>query len=113
MSGLANLFNVPGSPEEAASWAFAHAANHRDISRAIYNETGVTLPEYVLDPIPLHDMGSWVYQHQQMHADMDSILGISGLNLLNVEWQDEASLAGFIQANASEHRQACNLLGIA
>lgn len=113
MSSLASLFNVPGTEEENSVWSFAHMASHRDIIRVIYETGGVALAEYSLDPIPVTDMGTWLYQHQQMHNDMNLVLGIrSGLNLTNLEWQDDNARASFVLSNAVEHRMVCNLLGI-
>lgn len=112
---LAALFNVPGTPQQTDAWAFAHMAHHRDILRVIYEQTGVALPEYVLDPIAFPNQQSaanWERQHQAMHAQMNTLLGIAGYNLLGVDWRNENRLAAWIQLNASEHRQAGNLLGL-
>jgi len=112
MSGLGNLYNIPGSDEERNEWTFAHQANHRDIARAIYEQYGVTLPEYVLDPVPLHDPSTWIYQHQLLHDNISTVLGTSNLNLQNVDWENSQSLAGFVQANSSLHKEICDFLGI-
>lgn len=112
---LAALFNVPGTPDQLDAWAFAHMAHHRDILRVIYEQTGVALPEYALDPIASAtkpDASDWERLHQTMHAQMNTLLGIAGNNLLGVDWRNENRLAAWIQLNASEHRQAGNLLGL-
>lgn len=112
MTALAGLWNVAGDQGELDTWSLTHMASHRDILKAIFDQGAISLPEYILDPIPLQDMGTWIYQHQRMHQDMNQVFGISGLNLLNVDWQDPASRAGFVIGNATEHRQIANLLGI-
>jgi len=112
MSGIASLFNIPGTPEEANSWAFAHASHHRDIIKAIFEQYRTSLPEYVLEPLPLRDMSTWVYQHQQMHNDMNQITGISGYNLSNVDWQNIESRSGWIFSNAAEHTRIAGVLRI-
>ena len=113
MSGLAALYNVPGTESEMAQWAFAHQANHRDINRVIYQVLKLQLPTYVLDPINARDIEVWLYQHQQLHQAMDTVLGISGYDLLDVNWQDPNDRAGWILLNSDEHRQACDELGLA
>lgn len=104
MSAIAPLWNVPGNEREANDWSFAHMAHHRDILSSIYQLTGKNYSEFSLDPLPLNNFGGWIYQHQQMHNDMTSVLGInSGLNLTNIDWADDSARAAFIFANATEH----------
>lgn len=109
---IAALFNVPGTPEETATWAFAHAAHHRDINAAIYRLVGISLPEFVLDPLNPNDMGPWIYQHQSMHNNQNSLLSIEGFDLTDVDWKDQNQLAGFCFLNAVEHREAGTILSI-
>ena len=111
MSAIANLYNVPGTPEELNSWSFAHAAHHRDINRVLYQKVGAVLPEYVLDPVDLNSW-TWLYQHQELHNKMDALLAISGYDLLDVEFKDSQQLSGWVFLNADEHKQASNILGI-
>lgn len=112
MSAIADLYNVPSTDEERAQWAFAHMAHHRDINRVIYQLVQISLPEYQLDPINIADSGTWEYQHQLMHDNFDSILGISGFDLSSVNWHDQNELAGWIFLNSQEHLQAADILEI-
>ncbi len=112
MSAVAGIYNVPSTRQELDTWAFQHAAHHRDINRVIFELLGITVPEYVLDPVNPDDSKLWTYQHQSMHTFMDAILGINGYNLLALDWKNEALLSGWIYFNANEHYQAANLLGI-
>ena len=112
MSAIAALYNVPSTDSEFNSWAFAHAAHHRDIARVIYEVTGTQLPEFVLDPMDPENSQIWIYQHQLMHQNQDAILGIAGYDLLEVDWQDDGQRAAWVLLNANEHLQAANILGI-
>lgn len=115
MSGIAGLYNIPGTPEEFASWSFVHAAHHVDIAQAIYNVLKIAIPSYVLDPFDPNDPESaeqWSYLHQEVHRIQDEILGIAGFDLLSVDWQDANQRAAWIQLNADEHFQASNILEI-
>ncbi len=109
---IAGIFNVPTDNNELNEWAFSHMANHRDIIRVIYNVLAIALPEYALDPVDPDSTGVWQRQHQQMHQDMNSLLGTSGFNLLGLDWHDQNRLAAWIQLNSIEHRQASDLLRI-
>jgi len=107
---IAALFNVPRSETELSQWAFSHMANHRDIIRVVYELVAVALPEYLLDPINMNDVGTWERQHQTMHQQMNTLLGLEGFDLLGIDWNDQNKLAAWIQLNAVEHRQASDLL---
>lgn len=112
MSGLANLYNIPGTDEERSQWAFSHMAHHRDINAQIYNLLKLALPEYILDPVNPDDDGTWEYQHQLMHDNQNQLLGIDGQDLTGLNWKDKNLLAGWILLNASEHYQASSILEI-
>ena len=49
MSSVASLYNVPSTQDELNDWSFAHAANHRDINRIIYQRLKLELPEFVTE----------------------------------------------------------------
>lgn len=112
MSAVAALFNVPSTRDELNTWAFAHAAHHRDINRVIYELAGVQLVEYPLDPIDTHDSGVWTYQHQVMHQQFEPLLGIAGFDLLDVDLNNRSEFSGWIWLNAQSHYQAAALLNM-
>lgn len=107
---IAAIFNVPRTENELNQWAFAHMASHRDIIRVTYQVFATALPEYLLDPINPEEPGVWERQHQQMHQQMNALLGLAGFNLLGLDWNDQNKLAAWIQINAVEHRAVSNLL---
>src|SRR5882762_5198136 len=109
MSGVAGLYNVPGTQEELNEWACIHATHHRDINQEIFRLTGILLGEFPLDPIPLNAPGACTYQHQSMHAQFEAVLGIAGFDLTDVNLQDRNQLEGWIFLNASLHTQAANI----
>lgn len=109
---LASLYNVPSTDSERSQWAFAHMAHHRDINRRIYELTLVALPEFILDPINIENNGDWEYQHQEMHNNQNSILGIAGFDLSELNWTKQNELAGWVFLNGQEHRQAAAILEI-
>lgn len=109
---LAALYNVPSTPPELSVWSFCNAAHHRDIIAAIFRAVQVELPEFVLDPFDPANMQTWLYQHAEMHRQMDAALGISGYDLIEVDWRDPGQLAGWIYLHANEHYQASVILGV-
>lgn len=103
------LLRYPETPAEFYTWSFAHMANHRDIIRRIFEETGQNLTEYVLDPF---DPQSMIDQHQTMHNEMDRVLGISGYDLTVLDWSDPDSRSTWLAQNQNEHYIASSILGI-
>lgn len=110
--GLANIFNVPEGDHATNEWAFSHAAHHRDINRVIFEKFGAVIPDFILDPFDPNDTGTFGYQHQQMHNLQNAILGISGNDLLDVNWQNEEERSSWVDINAREHLQANAILGV-
>ena len=50
---LANLLNVPRTPEERLVWSFAHMDQHVKINNALFQKnSSYILPLYILDPMP-------------------------------------------------------------
>ena len=85
-------------------------AHHRDINEKIYVLLKLALPEYILDPIDPNDTGTWEYQHQLMHDNQNSILGIQGQDLTGVDWKNPEVLTAWVFLNSSEHYQAAEEL---
>ncbi len=111
---LAGLYNIPNDEQQLAQWSFINAAAHADINRVIFERFNISIPAYALDPIPTEskDLQVWLYQHQQMHTDMDAVLGIQGFDLTDVNWQDRSQFAGWIEGHAIEHLQAGRILNL-
>jgi hypothetical protein len=109
---LASLFNVPTDQKELDDWTFAHMVHHRDINDQIYQNFGIHIDEYALDPVDPHGPGSWEDQHQAMHLAVNTVLGVSGLDLTGVDWLNPQVLSGWILSNSVEHREWSDILGV-
>jgi hypothetical protein len=110
--GLASVWNVPTTDDEIAAWSFNHANEHFLIRAAVLAQHNIALPEYVLDPVNLADPAAFLDQHQQIHNATDAILGISTLDLTDVDWNDPGQREGWIQLNATLHVAESNALEI-
>lgn len=107
------LLTVPKSPEDWNIFSFHHRQSHDLIVRAIFQQTGVSLTDYVIDPIALQQPKEWLIANQQFHEDMDSTLNVQGSNLQDVDFKDERQLQAWIYLHWQEHNTAETLLGIA
>lgn len=109
---LADLFNIPEDAAGMAQWSFAHMAHHRDTVLAAQTQKRVLLPLYILDPVDLADPLAFLNQHQTMHAALDSLYGIAGYDLTDVDWNDPGQRAGWIWLNAQLHRAEAQATGV-
>jgi hypothetical protein len=111
----AQYAELPEKTDTAADWAsfsFSHMAQHRDYIRVIFQRYGVSLPEYVLDPIDPQNMGNWANHHQQMHDQINAILGIPGYNLLIMDFNDKEALETWSDQNQDLHSRTSSILGL-
>ena len=109
---LALLYNAPNDVPSLMEWSFNHADHHTNIIRFVLAQKSKTLTPYVRDPMDPTNMAIWEYQHQIMHNQMNAALGITGQNLTGIDWNDPDDMSWFIDANAAEHLQANQILGI-
>lgn len=109
--GLAQIFWLPQTPEDWALWSFAHASFHHDVDQAVARIYGKTLPEFALDPFNPKD-SSWLYNHQFNHNARNTVLGIQGTDLTNLDISDESSLLDWIASHAAEEQYAAQVLNL-
>lgn len=104
--GFALIGKVPETPHDWHDWSFSHMAHHRDMLTYIQQTYGVTLPEYILDPMEPGNreaMQSWFYQHQQMHDAQDSYIGVGGYDLNSTDFANPEMLKVWIFTNSGLH----------
>ena len=108
---VADLYNVPTTPEQLAKWSFSHLANHRDQAEAVQRLYGLSVPVYVIDPLDPKNASTFLYQHQIMHNTNDAITGVSGYDLTDVDLSDPEQMASWILLNAQLHFAEAQVLG--
>lgn len=107
---LATLFNVPGNDTEMNVFSFNNQAEHVKIASALQTKFKLPIPNFILDPLPLNDMGTWLQQHQTLHNIMNGTLGTNSNDLTDVSFKDQKQLSEWIWLHAQEHYQAANIL---
>lgn len=110
--GLATLYNVPSTQNEMNIFSFNNLAEHVKIASAILSKYNIPVPVFVLDPIPLDDMGAWLAQHQSLHNIMSVVLGTTSNDLTDVNFRDKNQLTEWIWLHAQEHYAAAATLGL-
>lgn len=110
---LAALFNVPEDAQGVLVFSFHNADQHLQIVRQARAQKNVILREYVLDPISSDDPATWLRVHQQAHAEFTEALGIAGVDLTDVDFNDKEQLNSWMRLHGDEHRLAADMLGFA
>lgn len=111
---LATFSNLPDPRDlpALATWSLPHANQHISILSAIQANYGVDLEQFQLDPMPAHDLPSWLLQHQQMHQDMNGVLGLSSNDLVAVDLNDPQARAMWSWLHFMEHQNISNALNV-
>lgn len=68
--------------------------------------------QLLLDPMDRENMGMWLYNHQESHNQINSFLGTSGYNLLDLDWDDPDQFALWLKLNGDEHTRISAALGL-
>ncbi len=95
-------------------FAYAHLQHHKAIIRVMRETRGIDLPERQLWPIDFDNPASmqvFLSQHQQAHSDFESVLGIQGNDLANVDFNDKKARDSWFFLNWSGHYSAAAALG--
>ena len=110
------LFNIFQDQIGLNQFSFANADLHFRQNNALYAKQSLppnALPYYVLDPIYLGtDLTNWLQLHQDIHTKVNTLLGIAGNDLTDVDFEKPEQLAAWIWLHAQEHVQAASKLGI-
>jgi hypothetical protein len=110
---LASLLNIPPASDQRAfeEFSFSNADQHLVVTRAIAAQKGISLPYYVIDPMPFFSMGVWLYTHQQWHNNINGVLGVAGLDFTSVDFSNYEQAASFIRLHFQEHLTWSQKLG--
>jgi hypothetical protein len=109
---VANLYNVPRSPQEWSVWTFSNANSHILIVQAMRDQLKVKgLETFALDPLPQTDFANFLLRHQVMHNQL-AILGIAVSDYTGVNPEDLQGLEFLWFLHGNEHRLAHQRLRI-
>lgn len=109
--GLAQIENVPQTDADKATFDFSH----QDLHRMLIEYLQPLFPDEVLDAwvIDPFDAASEVnvYQHQNMHNQLDNLLGTPNYDMTTLNWQDPGSRAGWVNDNYQSHLNYSQIVG--
>lgn len=107
---LATLYNVPWNENDFNVFSFANRDEHTKIALAIRSKYNYAVPYFVLDPLPLSDMGAWLAQHQRLHNLMNQITKQDSNDLTTVDLTDDSQRTEWIWLHAQEHFKVARAL---
>jgi hypothetical protein len=109
---LPHILYPPPGEDGMRSWVFAHWQDHLEIVGAINRKLGTNLQVYVIDPLPMTDMRSWLQRHQYYHNDMNGLFQIQGSDLQGLDLKDPEIVRQWMFENFQEHQAVRAVLGI-
>jgi hypothetical protein len=105
----------PTDAWSSAIFSFSNQDEHVKAADAVFKKYGVNLQLYPLDPMPPVDSGarqSWAENHQAMHNDLDSVLGLAdGPDLSSIDWNDQEQLKVWVELHSPRHMIYAQVLG--
>lgn len=107
---ILNLYNPPVTEQDFSIFSLSNADHHQNVITALQNR--VALVTYELDPMPQEDLPSWLRRHQQAHNDINTFLGVNGVDLTDVDVKDKEQLESWILLHADEHFQWATQTGV-
>jgi hypothetical protein len=106
------LYNTPDDDASLLEWGAIHQSDHFLITNEIFRKMNgrqtILLP---IDPVPVQlDMLTWAQNHQTMHNEMDTAVGVSGFDLSSVNFAQHDQLLIWMNLHALEHYQVWQAL---
>lgn len=108
---LADIANPPVSDTDKHAFDFAHQDIHRRLIDYLQPLVAYTLDAWVLDPFDTSTNGT-VYQHQNMHNELDAILGTPNYDMTSLNWEDQGSRESWVDNNYESHVAYSQILGV-
>lgn len=110
---LCQLLNIPSTQDEWNIWSYHHRLSHDAIRQAALVQKNVTLIDYQIDPVNFNFVSDWLDRNQQLHVDMDGLVGAQSVDLQDVDVRDKNQFVAWVYLHYNEHLTAENRLGIA
>lgn len=109
---LASLVNVPRNQNDWELWSWCNRLQIAAIRQAIREKYNVNLAEQILYPLSQDDFASFLQANSQAHTDFNSVLGLQGSDIEELDPKDEKKLEAWIYSVYQELYSASAALGI-
>ena len=98
------LFDITANDASLEQFFFWNAQDHIEIRQAIQAQHGTNLFARVLDPVDREAIDLWLELHQQTHNDINSVLGLNGNDLSDIDFSIPSKVREWINLHAQEHQ---------
>lgn len=108
---LAMLLYPPPTDRGPEEWSYHNLQHHQAVSDAIYAQRGVRVTATNIYPMRGDNLMSWARAHQEWHDAINGILGVPGVDLQNVDWEQREEIDAFFWLHFNQHRAWAQTLG--
>jgi hypothetical protein len=109
---LPSLLNIPHSQSEWDQFSWNHRLSHDKIRSAVLAQFKLSLTDYQIDPISPGNIQQFLQNNSSLHNDMNTVLGLPGIDLLDVDLSKDNERDSWLWFHFKEHFDAENKLGI-
>lgn len=109
---LDNLQSVPQNENEWSVYTFALRVELQKIRTAIEAQKGITLTEWVVDPINPAFVKDFAGNVNRMEQDISEILGTASQDLSNIDFENKEALSEWVNTNYEQIYNAESALRI-
>ena len=107
---LAQIEITPQSAADKAWFDFAHQDLHRRLIDYLQPIAPDELTAFVLDPLDVNTPTA-IYQHQDMHNQLDALLNTPSYDMTVLDWQDQDSRSNWVNDNYQSHLNYSQIVG--
>lgn len=109
---LAQLLYPSPTDRGMDEWSFAHFDHHRTINQAIARTRGIQVEEQRIYPVRPEDFDDFLAQNQFWHNATNQVLGVQGVDLQSVDFQNKQARDAWIWLHFLQHRAWAERLGM-
>lgn len=112
---LPHILYPPPTKGGWQEWLYQHFTQHKDIIGAVQQTRGLSLTLgriWPIDPSDKAQLEVFLEDHQQMHNEMNALLGVQGNDLSDVDFQNKKEADVFYWFNYQEHLAASINVGV-
>jgi hypothetical protein len=111
---IAALLNF--NEDDQSFFSHHNSEHHRAVAQAILNKQHISIPSYILNPMPkVSDkagMEGWIEQHAELHSIINEILKLTNNELDSVDLTNKDERASWLQLHFNDHWQWGSTLGV-
>jgi len=101
-----------GDVDSLQAFIFENGVQHKTFAETLM-DNGTVIPRFPLMDANPNDIEDWLLAHQVEHQAMASALNLSNpVNLMDTNWNDEASFYDWVNTHLSLHQQILSAIGI-